>query len=26
VHGIAAAIFLGLGIATLAGAGESLGF
>ena len=25
VHGIAAAIFLGLGIATLAGAGESLG-
>lgn len=26
VHGIAAAIFLGLGIATLAGAGEGLGF
>ena len=26
VHGIATAIFLGLGIATLAGAGESLGF
>ena len=26
VHGIAAAIFLSLGIATLAGAGESLGF
>ena len=26
VHGIAAAIFLGLGIATLAGAGESIGF
>ena len=26
VHGIAAAIFLGLGIATLAGAGEALGF
>ena len=26
VHGIAAAMFLGLGIATLAGAGESLGF
>ena len=26
VHGIAAAIFLGLGVATLAGAGESLGF
>ena len=26
VHGIAAAIFLGLGIATLSGAGEALGF
>ena len=26
VHGIAAAIFLGLGVATLAGAGEALGF
>lgn len=26
VHGIAAAIFLGLGVATLAGAGDGFGF